>query len=128
MICPHRCPHRPVNIPEWATLLPILTGCDREHVVPFPSIVSSHLVAFRRSPSRRTLLPWAQGVGRSNRPAPTNSIKKMRATSGVSQTTVDKFVAVELLKLHRRSAQIESHTFRCVSEIRDNGRLPHIGA
>jgi hypothetical protein len=30
-------------------------------------------------------MPWAQGVGRSNRPAPTNKIKLMRAYLGLPQ-------------------------------------------
>ena len=46
-------------------------------------------------PLEATRLPWAQGVGRSNRPAPTNEIKWMWPFPATLKLAVDNFVAEE---------------------------------
>ena len=44
-------------------------------------------------------MPWAQGVGRSNRPAPTMILKGLFAIrQRVDNVTVVRFVAVDFLK------------------------------
>ena len=51
-------------------------------------------------------LPWAQGVGRSNRPAPTNGIIQIQpfpVSSGSEKTAVVIFVAVAALKIQQPS-------------------------
>ena len=46
-------------------------------------------------------MPWAQGVGRSNRPAPTNKIMLMWAFPGCPKIGVDKNVAVAFPKIQQ---------------------------
>src|ERR1022692_558824 len=70
----------------------------------------AHCRYFRRSPLILKELmnleklaippPWAQGVGRSNRPAPTNRISSLRPFRTSVKTAVDEFVAVVSLKIH----------------------------
>jgi len=73
MIRPHARPHRPSTImPNYRPLRSSML-VDAAYPNLDCAVTYSHLITFRSSLSAPTLLPWAQGVGRSNRPAPTKS-------------------------------------------------------
>jgi hypothetical protein len=77
MTCPHVCPHRSSIVTSRLELPPLTMKFDHFASTLSRLMSSSLFVALRLAPSQRTALPWAQGVGRSNRPAPTNRIKQI---------------------------------------------------
>ena len=52
---------------------------ERKQIPRF--VVNIRILRIAMEPLEATRLPWAQGVGRSNRPAPTNGINRMRILS-----------------------------------------------
>ncbi len=71
MICPHTCPHGLSTITAFYRPLLFVSLCDATSMSPAFPTTYSHPVTPYSFPSDCTVLPWAQGVGRSNRPAPT---------------------------------------------------------
>jgi hypothetical protein len=81
---------------------------------PIPQIVVNVRTSRKTTePLEATSVPWAQGVGRSNRPAPTNRINQIRPPKVRSQSFVQmKLRMLDSSKTSRYSALRQSVRLR----------------
>jgi hypothetical protein len=92
---PHECPHELANVHMvYGVHSNVMNNHPRYSHLANPTLsdTSGHSIAPDGCPWQISLITWAQGVGRSNRPAPTNGINLAREArqSGDSQRHCDR--------------------------------------
>ena len=64
-------------------------------------------------------MPWAQGVGRSNRPAPTNRIVQKRACTRYYSPALQRFISEDPIGLSGGDPNFYAYTFNSPTNLTD---------